>query len=90
MEHEFKPWNNEEIDNYTRNFNKGKIGPAYLHAGIRLNEPHKRVEYLIKRLNLPEERIKSIIKKLEEDDPSSIEKPFLLKSLEDSAINNFY
>lgn len=86
---EYKRWNEKEIDCYCRNFIKPELGPAYLSAGISASEPHKRVEYLVKKLNLSKTKRKEITKKLKEQDESSTEKPFLLSSLEERAMRNF-
>lgn len=72
-----------------RNFAKPEIGPTYLSAGIRSNELHKRIEYLVKKLNLSEAEIKEIIKKLKERDKSSLKKPSILSSIEGRAMSVF-
>ena len=85
----YLPWNEKEIDSYGRNFIKPELGPVYMSAGIPTNQPHKRVEYLVKKLNLSETAIKEIAKKLEEQDESSLEKPSLLSSLEGKSMRVF-
>lgn len=82
-------WTESEISSYLCNFVKPELGPAYLSAGISANQPHKRVEYLVKKLNLSEAERKEIAKKLKEQDESSLEKPSILSSLEERAMRKF-
>ncbi len=83
------PWTESEISSYACNFAKPELGSAYLSAGIPTNQPHKRIEYLVKKLNLSEAEKKEIAKKLKEQDKSNLEKPSILSSLEERAMGKF-
>ena len=80
----YEPWSREEIDEYKVD-RKLELGPMYAAAGISIDEPHRRAEYLEKQLKLgmtDEEIIRGVTK--EKGRPAG------LKMLETMALMNFF
>ena len=83
---EYSPWTKNEIDGYNRNYKRKDSGQAYLAAGILNDEPHKRLEYLIKKLNVSELEQNEISKGMKEGE----DKGYFLGKLEDKAMVEFF
>ncbi len=77
-------WTPEEIEQYERN-RKSKLGPLYASAGIPINNPEARAEYLKEVLNLKIEDYSTIITIAKEKGRLEV-----LKTLEKWVIETFF